>query len=183
MITKTGKRILLPSEFRSLREATPMMLSKLRMDALLYTGARFIELKDIKGHPDLLDKDNKTLQLTTRKIKVRNKKRNCRLNDNGVKTMDALLSMKKKNLMPTRETYNEMSKKWCILAGIDPTGFTSKTLRKTWTAWLVAKYPDFIDIIEESIGHRSKETINEYRELPFTDQDKAEMEEYTRGWI
>ena len=176
-------RILRPCEYKALRNATPMLISKLRMDALLYTGARFIELKELKGKPDLFSRDDKVVQLTTRKIKVKTKKRYCRLNDNGVKALETLLSIKKKNLMPTRETWNEMIKKWAIIAGIDPTGITSKTMRKTWESWLVTKYHQHTVQIFSSQGHTSITAINHYLSLPFTEEDKKEMEEFTRNWV
>ena len=73
-------------------------------------------------------------------------------------------------------------KKWANKAGIDPSHFNVKSLRKTNVIWLVASHPDREGDIAQSIGHSIMTDIHNYRNTPFSSEDVLKARKYMAGW-
>lgn len=178
-ILKNGVRIFRPCEVTTLVKAIPKVEHKTMFEALLFTGARFEEMKWLMKHPDRFS--GETIKMISKKAKVRHKERYIRLNNNGKRAIEYLLRSKKN--YPSRDGWNADLKRWCDIAGIDKEGVCSKSTRKTWESWLSTMYPDKYQFIFLSQGHSDKVSIEYYLMLPFNEKDKQEMKPFTDGWI
>ena len=63
MILKEGVRILTPQEYDALRDQAKQE-HQIILDALLFTGARFIEINRIKNHPEWLNKERRVISVS-----------------------------------------------------------------------------------------------------------------------
>ena len=73
-------------------------------------------------------------------------------------------------------------KKWAKHAGIDPSHFNVKSLRKTNVIWLIASHPNREGDIAQHIGHTVMTDIHNYRNTPFKDGDVAGARKFMKGW-
>jgi len=60
-------------------------------------------------------------------------------------------------------------------------GVGVKTTRKTWESWLVVAGYD-LTLIALSQGHTETTMLNHYLQLPFTEEEKAEIKSRVAGW-
>jgi len=162
-------RIFKPDEISTLLKNIPGE-NKPKFEVLLYTGARYSEVKRLFSNPLWLEED--ILNLPNRSI---------RLNKNGVRAVHQYLACKKS--LPHYVTWGENMKRWCENAGIEKTNLSIKSTRNTWGAWLVAKYPDKLFEIFKSQGHKELNTLERYSKLDFSKDDLDSMESYVEGWI
>lgn len=178
-IFKTGVRILRPCEVKSIINVIPKADFKDKFEAMLFTGMRYNELRWLYKHQDRFT--GETIRIPSFKPKAKHKERYVRLNANGKRAVEHFLRSKRN--LPLRDGWNANLRRWCILAGIDPKGVSTKTTRKTWESWLATMYPDKTPFIFLSQGHIDAVSVEFYLMLPFNEQDKKEMEYYTSGWM
>jgi hypothetical protein len=178
-IFKTGVRILRPSEIKKIINAIPKADFKDKFEALLFTGMRYHEIRWLFKHKERFS--GSTILMPSFKPKAKHKERYIRLNDQGKRAVDHFLRSKKN--FPARDGWNANLRRWCKQAGINDQGISTKTTRKTWESWLVTMYPTSSALIFLSQGHTDLISIEYYLMLPFNDQDKLDMKEYTDGWI
>jgi len=178
-ILKGGVRILRPCEYKQLHDAIPKIDHKDKLDALLYTGCRYTELKWLYEHPSYFKKS--TILMPSRKINMKHDERYIRLNINGQRAIQFFL--RSKTNLPDHPGWDENLKRWCKKAGIDPTGVCCKSTRKTWESWLITCYPNNATNIFLNQGHTEKTAMEYYLMLPFDDKDVEDMKFYTEGWI
>jgi len=178
-ILKNGVRLLRPSEYRMLHEAIPKIENRDKLDALLFTGCRYSELRWLKSHESFVRSN--TILMPSRKAKARHKERYIRLNAQGQRAV-AFFLRSSRNL-PTAVTWLENLKRWAEKAGIGSEGISCKTTRKTWEAWLATMYPNNFTQIFLSQGHTEKVSLEYYLMLPYTTEDKEQMRIYTDGWL
>ena len=179
IVTKSGTRILRPSEFKALINAVDKIENKENLEALLYTGARYSELLVLQNEPKLF-KGNAIKMPAVKKKRTHNE-RYIRLNPQGIRAIEYFLRHERQ--LPAYQGWDVNLKRWALKAEIDPQGITVKTTRKTFESWLVTKYPRSLEYVFLSQGHNQMTALRFYLMLPFTDQDKIEMEAYTSGWI
>lgn len=178
-ILKDKTRILRPVEFKKLVEAVPKAENKEKLETMLYTGARYSELKALYKNPRWFQ--NNTIKLpAVKKLHMFNE-RYIRLNPQGQRAVTYFL--RAKDNLPSYQGWDENLKRWAINAGLDPQGISIKTTRKTWESWLVTKYPKQLEYIFLSQGHTGMTALKYYLMIPFTEQDEKDMEYYTSGWI
>lgn len=170
--------IFRPIEFTKLIRSIKRTIDKERLEVLLYTGCRYSEIIGIHGKLNRLE--GKTLKVENTKAFKTTKYRYVQLNDPGVRAVDYYLRSSKP--LPTQTTWNENLQRWCKDAGIDPSGVTSKSTRKTWESWLAVSYPQQIERIFLSQGHNRLVALKHYLTFPFSDQDKKDMKFYVDGW-
>jgi len=84
-IIKGTVRILRPSEYEKLREGAETLDNQTRLDALLLTGARYIEGVRLYSHPDWVDGRFVHLpEYAQKKVKRKQRERWIRLSSKGV---------------------------------------------------------------------------------------------------
>ena len=151
--------------------------------ALLYSGARYIEMKRFHKHPEWFDGDFIHLpKLAMKKKKRKQLERWVRLNPAGKEIIKSFLQINQS--LPDYSTWRQNLIRWCNNAEIRPDGVSPKTTRKTWESWLVFYYGDnHLTKILNSMGHTKTTSIDHYINLPFLESDKKNMEEFVGGWI
>jgi len=183
IILKEGVRILRPDEYKLIEESLDN-INKIKFNTSLLTGMRYIELRRFQDNPNWFDSKRGFIHLpvtAVKKHKRKQKDRWVRLNTLGRTYIDFFIS-DKENLFPTRATWNENLKRWAKKVDLDVTGICPKTTRKTWESWLTFLYPEKLMQITLSQGHTTMTSLGHYQQMPFIDEDKPLMEEYTRGW-
>jgi len=182
-ILKSGVRILRPDEYEALRNAIKSMEHQIILDTALLTGMRWVELERFKKHPEWYDPKGGYIYLpkeASRKKKRTLKERYVYLSSRGKAIVPLFLKIDRS--IPSRITWNENLKRWAKYVGIDPIGLSAKSTRKTWESWLVATYPERILLISMSQGHTAITAMNHYLNLPFDEDTKRKIKEYTAGW-
>lgn len=175
-------RILRPNEVTKLLSAIPKDDNKAKFEALLYTGARYSEMKNLFDNPKWFNGVSINMPNTKRLVKKKTKTRSIRLNPQGQRAINQYLFRCKKGL-PHYTNWAEGLKRWCIKADIDDVGMGIKTSRKTWESWLITCFEAKSLYIFLSQGHSQMTALNHYLNLGFTEEDKQQMKVYTEGWI
>ncbi len=181
-----GTRILRPSEYIALRNEMNED-QQLILDSLLLTGMRYEELLRFHDHPEWLDDSAIHLPaeavLKGRKIKDPDERQRwVRLSIKG----KAILPHLHRIEMPRRVAFDQMLRRKSLKAlehsGLRPDKICAKSMRKTYTSWLRAYYPQMSDYIFLSMGHSSRTELRHYLGIPFSDDDKRQMREWVEGW-
>jgi integrase len=174
---KLSVRVLRPKEYVAISEVG----NKVHMDALLYTGMRYIEAQRFHENPDWLDASRGNVHLPPQAIlKAKRKQldRWVRLNQPGTLAVQAFLQGKQ---LPIYESWGEDLKRWAGRAGVEAQGLGPKTLRKTWESWLVCSFPDRMPWIVLNQGHTAQTSIAHYLNMPFDRDEIAEMKVFVDG--
>lgn len=182
-ITKWGRklqvRILRPSEYARLWEGAETTRNKVRLDTLLYTGMRYVEVKRLHENPSWFDGHSLHLPPSAMfKAMRRMLDRWVNLNERGRGILP--LFLKDKNL-PGYSSFGQSIEQWARNAGLDPIGLGPKSLRKTWESWLVFMYPSRSNEIALSQGHDALTQLRYYLNMPFLESDKTAMRPYVEG--
>jgi integrase len=186
-IIKNGIRILRPAEYDMLLDTIQRKRGKYRyreiINALLYTGMRYIELQRFQQHPEWFDKKTRSIYLppeASRKKKRTMKERYVYLSTQGIIHVENFILYVDK--MPDRVSLNNILRYWGKKSGLGDKGISVKTFRKTWESWLVVSYPTVLPLIAMSQGHTLITAMNHYLNLPFTKDDIEEIKVRTAGW-
>ena len=184
-IIKNGVRILRPREYDTLLDTIFRKDLKYRyreiLNALLYTGMRYVELQRFQKHPEWFDKKTRSIYLppeASRKKKRTMKERYVYLSTQGITHVENFILYA--DSTPDRIVLNNMLNFWGNKAGLGR--ISVKTFRKTWESWLVVSYPNALALIAMSQGHTTFTAMNHYLNLPFTDEDIEEIKVRTAGW-
>lgn len=181
-IIRQRTRIFRPDEYQAILDGCPKIEYKTMLQALLYTGMRFIEMKRFQKHPEWFDGDFIHLpREASLKQKRTQQERWVRLNNQG--RMIIQYFVKNKKPLPSYQSWSENLRCWCSHAGLDPIGMSSKTTRKTWESWLMFCHPQNIAMITLSQGHTTLTSLQHYVNMPFTESDRMEILNYIQGWM
>lgn len=178
-ILKNGIRILRPCEFKALVEAIPKIEHRDKLEALLYTGCRYTELRWLYKNPHALNRNK--IHMPSSKPEAKHSDRYISLNNNGVRAVNYFLRSKRD--LPAHSGWDENLKRWCDRAEIDSIGVCCKMTRKTWESWLATTYRNNFHDICLSQGHTDNVSLDYYLMLPFTIEEKEEIKFYTDGWL
>lgn len=170
--------ILKPEEMKQLLKHIPKYKHQIQIKALLYSGARYVELKRLYNNPEWFD--GKFIKLNAGKPQAQMTQRYIHLNPQGREVISSFINLKSN--LPSYATMDENIKRWCNKGGIDSKGVCSKSFRKTWESWLVYYYPYLQMSIMMSQGHTSTTSITHYLNLAFTEEDKIYMREFVDNW-
>lgn len=175
MTNEDQYRILIPSEYETLRAGIPKTGHRITIDSLLFTGMRYSELKWFSGHLSTLDVKNRAVSLPGKATKT-NRGRTIHLTAGFTQTLDDYIRSGQSLDVPDISSMNRNLKRW---GGMHA---TPKTFRKTWESWLLAAgYPSMQ--IALSQGHTELISFSHYANLDA--RLKSEMEKvrrYTEGW-
>ena len=177
-----GVRILRPNEATQLIATIPKEDNKCKFEVLLYTGARYSEIKALYDNPRWFNGVSIDMPNTKFLVKKKVKSRNIRLNPKGQRAVNQYLYRCKTGL-PHYSNWRNDLKRWFKLAGLDSDGVGIRTTRKTYESWLVIKYESKVLHILSSMGHSQSTALQHYLNLGFTPEDISQMNPYTEGWI
>lgn len=180
-IIRMGVRILRPKEYQAVLAGCKKPHHRTMLQALLYTGMRYIELQRFQKYPSWFTGDFIHLpKIADRKKKRTQPERWVRLNQQGKMIIEYFLQMKEE--LPAYQNWRDNMRRWAERGGISPDGMGVKTTRKTWESWLMFYYPGYMADITLSQGHDTVTSIQHYLNMPFTEVDHLEMKNYVEGW-
>ena len=181
VITRNGVRILRPSEYKELLGGITKPDMKNQLQALLYTGVRFVEMKRFQHHPSWFDGDFINLpKEAVHKQKRTQMERAVRLNPQGKVHVDYFTRLKRE--LPSWQSWAMNLRRWAKHVDLDPSYLSAKTTRKTWESWLMFYYPERRFEIALSQGHTTVTSLKHYVNMPFTELDRYEVKEFVEGW-
>lgn len=170
-------RIFRPSEISEIRKQMKIT-DKTNFDMCLLLGARYLECQRIQNNPKWYD--GNFIYLKEHKVKREHSQRYIKLSARGKNTIDYFFANEK--YLPSVQAWDVKLKLWASNAGLTSEGVTARSLRKTWESWLVSCYPEKQVFIFLSQGHNEMIAIKHYLNLPFTSEEKKEMQEWVGGW-
>ena len=125
-IIKNDTRIFRPYEWQKVLYGCPKIELRTILEALLYTGMRYIEMKRLQEHPEWFDGDFVHLsELAQKKVKRKQKERWVRLNSQGKMVVRYFLNGQKK--IPSYQTWNENVRTWARRGAVSYTHLTLPT--------------------------------------------------------
>jgi len=182
-ILRYNVRILRPEEYKLLLSGCSRHEYRTMLQALLYTGMRYIEMKRFQRFPSWFD-GNGFIHLpkdAVLKDKRTQMERFVRLNPQGKLVIEYFVQLRRK--LPSYQSWSMNMKCWARRAGLSEKGLSSKTLRKTWESWLMFYYPQRSMDVALSQGHTTVTSLQHYLNMPFDERDKIYMKEFVEGWI
>ena len=175
-------RILRPTEYEILRgNANPKY--RVLFDTALLTGMRVVELRIFLQNPIWFDGTFIHLpRVAIKKKKATINQRWVHLSSRGRAVVENVHQILNGTKIPSESAISRYMKRCALKGGIDGNGMNMKMFRKTWESWLIASYPDRKEEVFLSQGHTSLTALQHYVNLPFTEEDKLKMKEWTEGW-
>jgi hypothetical protein len=181
-IVMNKTRILRPREWFTLLQGCPKIDYKTILEALLYTGMRYIEIQRFQKHPEWFDGDFVHLpKEASLKPKRTQPERWIRLNNQGRMSVRHFISIK--TPIPSYQSWNENLKCWARRGNLDDVGLSVKIIRKIWESWLIFFFPQQMPLIVQSQGHTMLISVQHYLNMPFTESDRVEIKNYVEGWV
>ena len=183
IITVKNVRVLRPWEVKKLIDAIPNKYQRLKFEALLYTGIRYVEANRLLEKPRMFEPGNNRIHFDSyaiRKKKIDMKERYVILSPVAKRIIESFIDAGKE--LPGYDVWRDDLKRWAKNAGIPPNRLGPKTTRKTWESWLVTYYPHFTNHIFLSQGHNTLTALVHYVTLPFNEKDRNDMKEFVYGW-
>ena len=181
-IIRNKTRILRPNEFKALLDGCPKIDYKTMLQALMYTGMRYVEMQRFQKYPSWFDGDFVHLpKEASRKKKRTQQERWVRLNNQGKMIVQYFCQLNRS--MPCYQSWNDNLACWARRANLDPEGLSVKTTRKTWESWLMFVYPQQMSAVTLSQGHTQLISLQHYLNMPFTEEDRIGIKNYVEGWI
>lgn len=179
-ILKSGVRVLRAEEFEALRAGGMGESEKVQMDALLYTGMRYIEAVRLHESPQWFDPRGfvflpKEAVLKSQRHQL---ERWVKLNERGRIILPIYLQGRR---LPSWQVWADRLKRAADRSNLDHYGLGPKTFRKTWESWLVASYPNRLTEILLSQGHTAITSVGHYLNMPFLQEDKDRIRPYVEG--
>lgn len=178
-ILKSGVRIFRPDELRKFIDHIPKNEYKEKFEALLFTGARYTEIKRIYEDPKMFI--GSSIHLISSKKKAKQRERYIRLNPQGQRAVTYMLRSRKP--YPRNSAWNENLHRWAKRANIDEEGICTKSTRKTWECYLAISYPKSLEYVFLSQGHSTLTSLKFYMSVPFDREEIKEIKYFTEGWI
>jgi integrase len=181
-VIRMKTRILRPIEYEILRSnANPKY--RVLFDTALMTGMRVVELRIFLQNPIWFDGTFIHLpRVAIKKKKATINQRWVHLSSRGRAVVENVYQILDGTKIPSESAISRYMKRCALRGGIDEEGLNMKMFRKTWESWLIASYPDRKEEVFLSQGHTSLTALQHYVNLPFTEEDKLKMREWTEGW-
>jgi len=183
-VNKKEVRVLRPSEYKAIWNASGKYKNQVIMDSLLLTAGRITELKEMEINKQWFDFDGRNIHIKEHKVKRLErgvKDRYIHLSIKGVEVIRNFLN--NKYYIPSYQALESNLKRWAIKANVDTSALSAKVFRKTYESWLIFSMPDKTISILQSTGHTQEVAMEHYLNMPFTEKDKIEMKEYVEGWM
>jgi hypothetical protein len=188
-------RILSPQEVIKLYMGGEKIQSK--MDFLFYisTGMRYNEGLFLLDNPGEIDFENRVIHFKSNDRWDREKKwrdREICLSHWDIINVHNYISFNVgRRINPRHATLTRIMINWAKVAGIDPDGIGARSIRKTRFVWLLKAYPDYEDVIIETMDYSpnknrlvdsSYTNIDDYKNVPFTEKETNLIKSLLYGW-
>lgn len=190
-IIKQQTRILSPHEYRAIRGQLNRE-HRLLFDGLIFTGMRGTEFEMFMKNLDWFDARRQCISLPTSAIlkeKTKFRERDVLLSDMGVRAIEDLSYAIQKDKFEgfSRQAWGQDLKRAAMNANIPLAGIKPKMTRKTCVSWLVSAFSksdrgNISLLIAASMGHDLQTMMTHYLSIPFTAQERIDIETFTRGW-
>lgn len=183
VLTVKNVRVFYPWELKKFISAIPKRELRTNFEALLYSGMRYVEAERLLEKPEMYMQSKGRIHLddfAIRKKKVRIKERWVVLNPIGRRVIETYIEAH--HPLPSYNVWTDNLIRWSGMAGLKSDRLSPKSTRKTWECYLMTKYPVYSNHIFLSQGHSDLVALKHYVNLPFDEQDKRDMEEFTYGW-
>jgi integrase len=188
-------RILSPQEAIKIYMGGEKIQSKMDFMFYLSTGMRYNEGLWVLDNPDKIDYERRVIHFESNKKWDReNKWRDrpvCLSHWDLINVHNYVSFNAGRRINPRHVTLTRITNNWAIRAGIDPKGIGARSLRKTRFVWLLKAYPDYEDIIIETMDYSpnknqrvdpSYTNIEDYKKVPFTEKEVKLIESLLCGW-
>jgi len=188
-------RILSPQEVIKLYMGGEKIQSK--MDFLFYisTGMRYNEGLFLLDNPGEIDFENRVIHFKANdKWDRENKWRDreiCLSHWDIINVHNYISFNVGRRINPRHATLTRIMINWAKVAGIDPNGIGARSIRKTRFVWLLKAYPDYEDVIIETMDYSpnknrlvdsSYTNIDDYKNVPFTEKELNLIKSLLYGW-
>ena len=179
-----AQRVLTPTEYMAIYEASQKWENQVRLDLCLLTAGRYSELREFQVNRQWFEIDHNALHVKEHKkerLKRGIKDRYIHLSRKGVDMVKVFV-----NSGFTLSNYAAMQAnliRWAQRANVSDEGLSIKCMRKTYESWLIATYPDKTLSVLQSTGHTQAVSMEHYANLPFTEKDLQLMKPYVEGWM
>jgi integrase len=179
---KVKTRILRPHEFELLRAGAKKTENRTLLDGCLLLGARYKECQKIQDNPHWFDGNFIHLPSEAQqKVKRKQVERWIRLSSMGKTILPYFFENKKR--LPSIQAWDYSLSEWGKRGGLDITGISARSLRKTYESWLIFYYPEATNLVYLSQGHTTLTSLQHYVNLPFLEGDRKEMGRWLEGWL
>ena len=190
-LLSNGSRVLTPIEAEALRRIISKPSSRVLFDLLLYTGIRFVEVRQLAESPGIYDSYRELIRIRSGKVKATQKERNVYLCHRGIAAVEKYLDQP---TVPTSSSaWQQNLIRWARAArlipvpGGDPNAYnpcrlTVRTTRKTIESWLLTTFPEVALKIISSQGHTEMTALKHYLNLSFTPEERVAIADQVKGW-
>ena len=179
-----AQRVLTPTEYVAIYEASQKWENQVRLDLCLLTAGRYAELREFQVNKQWFEIDHNALHVKEHKnqrLKRGIKDRYIHLSRKGVDMVKVFVNSK--FILSNYTTMQANLIRWAQRANVSTEGLSIKCMRKTYESWLIASYPDKTLAILQSTGHTQAVSMEHYANLPFTQKDLELMKPYVEGWM
>ena len=192
MFEKNGVAILTPEEYRRLKGFVKPKFQRW-LDLLLFTGMRYTEALKFMHRKELYQPERRCIFLPheiDKKAQRAAKERYIYLSYQGMLAVERFFSFldeyKLQHQKPLKyPSYIGMDynlRQWSKKLGFEY-NVTVKSFRKTWESYLTVSFQDRVALIALSQGHTDLTSLNHYIQIPFTDDEKRQIQESVVGWL
>jgi len=192
MFEKNGVAILTPEEYRRLKGFVKPKFQRW-LDLLLFTGMRYTEALKFMHRKELYQPERRCIFLPheiDKKAQRAAKERYIYLSYQGMLAVERFFSFldeyKLQHQKPLKyPSYIGMDynlRQWSKKLGFEY-NVTVKSFRKTWESYLTVSFQDRVALIALSQGHTDLTSLNHYIQIPFTDDEKRQIQEFVVGWL
>lgn len=188
-------RILTPQEIIKLYMAGEKLQSKMDLFFYISTGMRYNEGTFVLDNPDSVDWENRVIHYKANNRWDRENKwkdRTICLSHWDLINVHNYISFNVgRKINPLSKTLTRIMFNWANSAGIDPNGVGARSVRKTRFVWLLKAYPDYEDVIIETMDYSpnknrlidsSYTNIDDYKNVPFTEKEIDLIKSLLYGW-
>lgn len=188
-------RILSPQEVIKLYMGGEKIQSKMDFMFYISTGMRYNEGLFLLDNPGEIDFENRVIHFKANDRWDREKKwrdREICLSHWDIINVHNYISFNVgRRINPRHATLTRIMINWAKVAGIDPDGIGARSIRKTRFVWLLKAYPDYEDVIIETMDYSpnknrlvdsSYTNIDDYKNVPFTEKETNLIKSLLYGW-
>jgi len=192
MFEKNGVAILTPEEYRRLKSFVKPKFQRW-LDLLLFTGMRYAEALKFMHRKELYKPERRCIFLPheiDKKAQRAAKERYVYLSYQGMLAVERFFSFLEKYNQDHQKPLKYPSyigmdynlRQWSKKLGFEY-NVTVKSFRKTWESYLTVSFQDRVALIALSQGHTDLTSLNHYIQIPFTDDEKRQIQEFVVGWL
>jgi hypothetical protein len=176
-------RVLTPDDYDNILSQIDKPYQRRRFLILFWSGMRYAEFQRFYNHPEWYSKTRNAIHLPEwAQKKVKRKQLDRWVHPLPDLIHDYVSQFHDDPEPPTNQGWNQSLKRWAKAAGMDSTGISAKTTRKSIESWMIAGgVPENVVYLRQ--GHDRITSLQHYQGLPFTLGEKVEIKRRFAGWV